>query len=251
MFRELAKRALIRASRTSVGQAAIHAAVMPHPSVTRFENVDAWPETIEGFEDLAFLFTSSQLDHGIASLALDEAAYLHRVVRRLERATIVEIGRFKGGSTLLIAAAMDPEAELYSYDLHVELPAGFSGEGVDRALGAALRRYGLDARVHLIVGDSRTAEPPPRPCDLVFVDGDHSYAGARADYERWRRFLRTGGHLLFHDAADPRRFGAYSKDVAALAAEIERDDAAAFVRRGGAGSIVHFVRTERPDGFAR
>jgi hypothetical protein len=32
--------------------------------------------------------------------------------------------------------------------------------------------------VHLVVADSRTVEPPGEPRELLFIDGDHSYAGA-------------------------------------------------------------------------
>jgi predicted O-methyltransferase YrrM len=38
--------------------------------------------------------------------------------------------------------------------------------------------------------------------DLVFIDGDHSYAGARSDFERFGRRVRVGGAVLFDDAFD-------------------------------------------------
>lgn len=147
------------------------------------ENVETWPESIDGFEDLAFLFLEQSLNMGAALLAIDDAAYVYRLVRQLGPATLVEIGRFKGGSTLLIAAAMDPDARLHSYDLHVEFETDHHGPEQDRHLGAALR-YGLRERVELVVADSRTAALPGS-CDLVFVDGDHSCGGVRGDYEHW------------------------------------------------------------------
>ncbi len=246
-------------TRTAVGRRAVAAAVRADPSVAveqlgpmlerraRFRSA-AFPEAVRGFEDLSFLFSSNQLNMGIALLALDEAAYLYRLVRDLGPATIVEIGRFKGGGTFLLAAALAEGGELYSYDLHVKLAGEYRGEELDRELREALRRYGLDRRVHLLVADSRTAEPPPRPCDLVFQDGDHTYEGVRADYEHWRPCLRPGGHLLFHDAAAPRDFATCHEGVAAVVAEIERDDDAYFSRQDGAGSIVHFTRTDVPLG---
>jgi predicted O-methyltransferase YrrM len=36
--------------------------------------------------------------------------------------------------------------------------------------------------------------------DLVFIDGDHSEAGVRADWEGWHGFVEPGGAVLFHDA---------------------------------------------------
>ena len=96
--------------------------------------------------------------------------------------------------------------------------------------------------MRLLVGDSRTLDPPPRPCELVFVDGDHTYEGARADYLRWREFLAPGGQLLFHDAVDTGGYGNVYPGVARAVAEIERDDRE-LRREAGAGSIARFVRT--------
>lgn len=210
----------------------------------RFKGVDQWPRHLVGFEDLAFLFSSNNFNFGLALLSFDEAAYLFRLTRELGPATIVEIGRYKGGSTVLLAAAMDRESHLYSYDLHVKLQHEVSGLELDAETKSALARYGLAERVNLIVADSTTAPPPAEQCDLIFVDGDHTYSGVRRDYENWRPFVPSGGHLLFQDAASVREFTSWEEDVARLVAEIESEDGAYFVRRATVGSIVHFVRTD-------
>ena len=242
MLRDLVKRAIGAAGRTGVGKHVVHAAVLADPASTRYANVDHWPDSLEGFEDLTFLFSSNQLSHGIASLQLDEAGLLYGLARRVpEGAAVVEIGRFKGGSTLLIASALPGGAMLWSYDLHVALRPDLPGAILDAELESALARYGLRDRVHLVVGDSRTVEPPPRAPALVFVDGDHSYEGARADYERWRGLVAPGGDLLFHDAVDVGGYGNHYPGVARLVREIERDDAS-LERLPGAGSIARFRR---------
>jgi predicted O-methyltransferase YrrM len=241
VLRDLLKRALGAAGRTAVGKNLVHAAVLTDPGRARYARVERWPERLDGFEDLAFLFSSNQLSHGIASLQLDEAALLFRLARHVSPgAAVVEIGRFKGGSTLLLASALPEGAELYSYDLHVALRADLSGAQLDAELEEALRRYGLRERVHLVVADSRTADPPPRAPELVFVDGDHSYEGARADYERWRELVAPGGHLLFHDAVDTGGYGNVYPGVARLVGELAGDET--LERQPDAGSIAHFVR---------
>jgi predicted O-methyltransferase YrrM len=205
----------------------------------RLGNVETWPETLDGFDDLAFLFASTPLNHGIVSLAVDEAAYLYRIVRGLDRANIAEIGRYKGGSTLLIAAAMDSESTLWSYDLHVKLMTVELGPEIDAEIERALERYGLADRVHLIVGDSKLVDPPAADFQLVFVDGDHSYEGVRGDYLNWRPALRPGGHLLFHDAAAHRPFAAGDPTVMRLITEIRATDCSLdYV--GGVGAFAHF-----------
>lgn len=241
MLRELVRRAAAAAGRTGVGKGVVHAAVLADHAALRYHEVERWPDSLEGFEDLAFLFSSNQLNHGIVSLQLDEAALLYRLARGVSPgAAVVEIGRFKGGSTLLLASALPQGAELWSYDLHVAIRGDLGGARLDAELETALGRYGLRNRVQLLVADSRVAEPPPRAPELVFVDGDHSYEGARADYERWRELVAPGGHLLFHDAVDTGGYGNVYLGVARVVEEIERDRA--LERQPGAGSIAHFVR---------
>ena len=72
MLKDLAR----RVGRTGLGKNLIHAAVLRDPSTMRFRNVEQWPESVRGFEDLAFMFSSNQLNHGVASLQFDEAALL-------------------------------------------------------------------------------------------------------------------------------------------------------------------------------
>ena len=242
MVRDLVKRALGAAGRTGVGKNLVNAAVLADPGLKRYTTVERWPDSVDGFEDLAFLFSSNQLSHGIASLQLDEAALLYGLARRVEPgAAVAEIGRFKGGTTLMLASALPGGAELWSYDLHVAIRPDLSGPQLDSELRTALDRYELSDRVHLVVGDSRTAEAPPRPCALVFVDGDHTYEGARADFERWRELVAPGGHVLFHDAVDVGGYGNHYPGIERLVGEIERADKE-FERRPDAGSIAHFTR---------
>jgi predicted O-methyltransferase YrrM len=229
-----------RLGRTGVGKNLIHAAVLRDPAAMRFANVQRWPEDVRGFEDLAFLFSSNQLNHGVASLQIDEAALLYRLSRDVRAGPIAEIGRFKGGSTVVFAVALPEGAELWSYDLHVALRPDLSGEQLDRELDDALRRLGVRHKVHLLVGDSRTVEPPPEPLELLFVDGDHSYEGARADFRRWGELVQPGGHLLFHDAVDTGGYGNVYPGVSRAVAEVEADSR--WRRRPGAGSIAHFVK---------
>ena len=235
-----AKKVVRRLGRTRIGKNLIHAAVLSDPSSLRFPNVQKWPAGIQGFEDLAFLFSSNQLNHGVGSLQIDEAALLYRLARDAKTGPFVEIGRFKGGSTLTFASALPASVELWSYDLHVTLTPDLRGEQLDAELSAVLTRYGLSEKVHLVVGDSRKVEPPASELELLFIDGDHSYSGAKADYDRWNEFVRPGGHLLFHDAVDAGNYGNFYPGVARVVAEFRSDTR--WAREPDAGSIAHFVR---------
>lgn len=238
-MRERLKNLVRRTGRTPLGRNLIHAAVLRDPSTMRFRNVDRWPDSVRGFEDLAFLFSSNQLNHGVASLQFDEAALLYRLARDAERGPFVEIGRFKGGSTVVFASALPDGVELWSYDLHVALRPDMPGDALDAELLDALTRYDLEQKVHLVVADSRKVAFPADDIELLFVDGDHSYEGAKADYERWSALVRPGGHLLFHDAVDTGGYGNVYPGVSRLVDEVDGDG---WQRRAGAGSIAHFVK---------
>jgi predicted O-methyltransferase YrrM len=249
MIRSATERALRRVARSGFGERALHrlAQTEPHLLVealgprinrsARFSTVRDWPEELDAFDDLAFLFSSNQLHHAIISMSVHEGALLWRRAHGLRDATVIEIGRSKGGSTLLLAAAIGEGSRVYSYDLHVKATAGASS---DEELREVLDRYGLSERVSLVVGDSRTAEPPPTPCAVVLVDGDHSYEGVRSDFEAWHERVRPGGHMLFHDAVGGQLSRPH-EGVIRFVEELERDGRG-FVRRGEAGTLVDFER---------
>tara|TARA_A100001391_G_scaffold202754_2_gene193194 strand:+ start:755 stop:1267 length:513 start_codon:yes stop_codon:yes gene_type:complete len=55
--------------------------------------------------------------------------------------------------------------------------------------------------IQIVRGNSRTVDiPPVENLDLVFIDGDHSYEGAKSDAVRFSPLVRVGGLLMFHDS---------------------------------------------------
>jgi predicted O-methyltransferase YrrM len=145
---------------------------------------------IRGFEDLCWLYSSNALNQGLSRLRFDEAAYLYRLVRSLERPRVAELGRYKGGTTFLFAAA---GAQVTSIDIAAEQQKEF-----DPPLRRALERFGLDDLVDVLVADSHTYPVEERRFELIFCDGDCRYEGMRMDFERWWPALVPGGHLIFH-----------------------------------------------------
>jgi predicted O-methyltransferase YrrM len=119
-----------------------------------------------------------------------EADYLYVLAAQAE-VGIVEIGRMRGGSTFLLAAA-NARVPIWSIDVAPE---------DDERLRSLLDEHQLGANVSLLVGNSQT-DPFAEigPFDLLFVDGDHSYAGCSRDLHAFVPRLAEQGHVLLHDS---------------------------------------------------
>jgi predicted O-methyltransferase YrrM len=195
-----------------------------------------WPASLARFEDVApIVLSSNAANRGVSSMSVVEVAHLWRLAAESPARTLIEIGRERGGSTLVMAAAMAQDATLYSYD--PQSKHGAQGQEFDRQLSNALARYGLDEHVRILEEDSKTATAPSGSYGLVLVDGDPSYAGTRSDFERFCVHLAPGGRALFHDAVAG---GPRERELAPLLREIEGDST--FERQPDVGTFADFKR---------
>jgi predicted O-methyltransferase YrrM len=133
-----------------------------------------------------------------------ELVRLAELVAERRPRVVVEIGTANGGTLFCFARLAAPDALLVSIDL----PGGVHGGGYPgwkKALYRSFARTGQ--RIELLRGDSHSdavrrrleAHLAGRPIDLLLIDGDHTYAGVRADYELYSPLVRDGGLVVFHD----------------------------------------------------
>lgn len=119
----------------------------------------------------------------------------------------VEIGVYEGSSALVLCAALPLESDLHLIDPFTANPTLLPGwrateAATKRVVERARRRRG-GPRVHWHVELSeQTAARWSEPVDLVFVDGDHSEAGCRLDWDLWSPLVAPAGVVAFHDARD-------------------------------------------------
>jgi predicted O-methyltransferase YrrM len=147
-----------------------------------------------------------------------ERGYLYQLASDAPKnARVVEIGSWMGASTCFLAAGLKgPEARVYAVDNFQGM--SLCGEDVAwyqrhfRKLGtnstldifnANFAALGFANRAEPVVSDSIAAAHSLADMrgtiDLIFVDGDHSYAGCKADIEAWLPFVKKGGVMAFHD----------------------------------------------------
>jgi predicted O-methyltransferase YrrM len=133
--------------------------------------------------------SESRLPEGFIRLDPWEAEYLYLCAQEAT-VGIVEIGRFRGGSTFLLACA-NAHVPIWSVDLEPQ---------DDERLERLLADEAVGRNVTLVVGDSQRDELPEIGAfDLLFVDGDHSYEGCLGDLERFVPRLVPHGHIVLHD----------------------------------------------------
>lgn len=194
------------------------------------------PSTVDRFENCVWLLGSNVLNHGLSRLMIDEAAYLYRLVAALPAPVVVEIGRYRGGTTFLLAAA---GGQVLSLDVN---PAVADW---DAQLERALERYDLSDRVTIEIADSHTYPVQPAAYDIVFIDGDHTYEGAIADVERWLPGVTDGGHLILHDALFPSPERPWARPWKVEGVHRVREELLArpgLSLAGRAGTLAHFVK---------
>jgi predicted O-methyltransferase YrrM len=129
---------------------------------------------------------------------------------------LLEIGSYCGKSAVYLgAAARERGTVLFSIDHHrgsEEMGPAWEHHDpdvVDPATGrmdslpffrATIAEAGLDDVVIGIVSDSSSvARHMSTPLGLLFIDGAHSEAPAKADYESWAPRIVSGGVLAIHD----------------------------------------------------
>jgi len=153
-----------------------------------FESLDA----IRGFEDLYWLFTSNELNMGLSQLRLDEAAHLYQHIRCHERPPVAELGRYKGGTTFLLAAA---GAQVLSLEINPAVHNRYLPQ-----LTRALDHFELSDRVDARVGDAYSYNIGSDSFQYVLVHcSPPTYAHTREIVEHWWPAVSVGGYLILHE----------------------------------------------------
>ena len=134
-----------------------------------------------------------------------EIIQLAELIKQRQPRQVVEIGTAQGGTLFLWCRLAHPEAVICSLDL----PGGIHGGGYPYWKSWIYQRFPLAAqKLHLLRGDSHKPEmlaqlksvlPGDGRVDFLFIDGDHTYDGVKADFEMYSGLVRPGGLIVFHD----------------------------------------------------
>lgn len=143
------------------------------------------------------------MTHGQAQALYDAAAACPAGGR------IVEIGSFRGRSTVVLASAAAEGVEIVAIDPHagndrgpqeIDGFADAASEDHD-VFNANLARAGVADRVQHVRAFSDAAHGEVGdPIDVLYIDGAHRFAPAQQDIVDWGARVRPGGTMLIHDS---------------------------------------------------
>lgn len=131
--------------------------------------------------------------------------------------TVVEIGVATGGSSLVWQRFLSPDGILIGVDINLCDPKQFLYGEMEKTI----EKFKNDKRVNFIIADSRAPETllevkrllDGRPVDFLYIDGEHSYEGAKRDYEIYSPLVQSGGIIAFHDATCNRNVSKAIDDI--------------------------------------
>ncbi|MEM1165672.1 MAG: class I SAM-dependent methyltransferase [Planctomycetota bacterium] len=136
-------------------------------------------------------------------LSMEEVRFLLTTARG--RRTIVEIGSFRGKSTVILAlGSTDVNGHVTAIDPHIRTAASGTDYGPAdlEAFHGTVDRWAVGDRIEHLTVRSEDARPrwsADRPIDLLWIDGDHTYEGVRRDLDDWRELVGPSGIIACHD----------------------------------------------------
>lgn len=169
---------------------------MSHNAISEQEFDQLWDEVSKTLQTMAGHLTDTEA-HFLTIAAAIPAS----------NGVILEIGSFKGRSTIALAKASekagDSHTGLWAVDPFtsptetcpdLEVPSSYP-EFCDN-----LSRAGVTDQVQVFQGFSYDLAPTwKEKIRFLWIDGDHTYQGAKTDFDLFAPFLEDGAIIAFHD----------------------------------------------------
>jgi hypothetical protein len=142
-------------------------------------------------------------------ISFEEATLLYNLARELAHGCIVELGSYRGRSTVALGrGSLDGHAvPVYAIEPHEKFRGVLGGEfGVaDRgAFYQAMLDTGCYRIVRLINLSSQYVTPNwDKNVALLWIDGDHTYTAVKRDVQCWLPHLTSDAKVVFDDSTNP------------------------------------------------
>jgi len=143
------------------------------------------------------------------AISLKEGSLLYDLARGVQGACILEVGSYRGRSAVALGrGSLDGHrAPVFAIDPHEEFTGVMGGRYGPPDRGAFYKAM-IDTScyhvVRLINLSSELVAPNwKEKIGLLWIDGDHSYAGVKRDFEAWQPHLTPTAWVAFDDSTNP------------------------------------------------
>jgi predicted O-methyltransferase YrrM len=139
-------------------------------------------------------------------LKAEDAELLFAAAASVRTGCIVELGSYRGRSTVALCAGSvaGGKVPVYAIDPHehfVGIKGGVFGPGDRRAFFKTMLTTRYANIVRLINTTSQVIAPGwDKPVSMLFVDGDHRYEAVLSDIAAWKPHLADNALVIFNDA---------------------------------------------------
>ncbi|WP_461786428.1 class I SAM-dependent methyltransferase [Prosthecobacter sp.] len=163
------------------------------------------PDSPEGWINITEQYRGKGLFASMAAWQVrSEFERMVRLVNETKPSRIMEIGTAKGATLLCWCRIASKQV------ISVDLEGGIHGGGYPAVKQRLYREFTsgrTGVRLDLFQENSQIIATRQKveavldneKLDVLFIDGDHSYAGVKEDYDLWSPLVRPGGMILFHD----------------------------------------------------
>lgn len=172
-------------------------------TITKLRKAMLKCNTIEDYVNLAYSFRRMHVSIRPAQVK-EEITQILKFLATLRPMVICEIGTAGGGTLFLFSRVLHPNATIISLDL----PRGPFGGGYPKWKTPLYNSFAYaKQKIYFVRGNSHDNSAiervedilAGRRLDFLFIDGDHTYEGVKADFTNYSKFVRSGGIIAFHD----------------------------------------------------
>lgn len=136
-------------------------------------------------------------------LSRTEGEYLHHLAQlNPERGVIVEVGSWKGRSTVCLALGSIEVGggKVYAVDPHKPLLEEGYREDTQAEFMKNIRDAGVESHVvPMVMTSEEAAKGWDTPIRVLWIDGDHRYEQVKKDLLLWEPHVIEGGIVAMHD----------------------------------------------------
>lgn len=131
------------------------------------------------------------------------------------RGALVEIGSWKGKSTIILATGSRAAGreKIYAIDHHKggtdQDELGYEGVDTEAEFRQNIKAAGIEDHViPMVMKSGEAVDRWEKPIRLLWIDGNHDYEAVKNDFLLWEPHVIKGGVIAFHDTyawEGPRR----------------------------------------------